>query len=172
MFLQWPPFSRKGFQQTALECAEVAARDGFTGASIDVIWDNADFHGGAKNMNVWDYTVCEGYGGPVGLRALVDECRRCKLKVIAWVPTAHLADNSPAWAQHPDWLMQLATPSKGKDGHGPVYGDLHSGFREYYRRHVAGVMLQFAFDGVWMDSHLAYAGQPRDHPNSVELASF
>jgi hypothetical protein len=167
--LLWPTFDRKGFRETAREAAEATAREGFTAAAIDVIWDNYEQHGGAKNMNVWDYAVSEGYGGADGLRALVDECHRRGLKVIPWCPAGHLVDVSPVWKQHPDWLAG-STPSTGKDGHGPVYGSLHTGFRDYYGRRVLSVIREFKLDGLWMDSHLPYPAQPRDNPHADKLA--
>ncbi len=46
----WPAFGRRGFKETADDVAAATAREGFTAACIDVVWDNIEFHGGAKNM--------------------------------------------------------------------------------------------------------------------------
>jgi hypothetical protein len=172
ILLLWPVFSRRGFAETARVCAEVTAREGFTGACIDVVWDNLEFHGGAKNMNVWSLEVCEGYGGGKGLKALVEECRKHKLLVIPWVPTAHLVDRSDVWTKNPGWRLGVDTPSRTKGGTGPVYGDLESGFGEYFRDRVAGAIRTYGFDGAWMDSHLSGAGQPPAKPNSARLAAI
>jgi hypothetical protein len=165
ILLQWPPFSRKGFRETAQQCVAATAREGFSGASIDVIWDNADFHGGAKNMNVWDYTVCAGYGGPRDLRFLVDECKKHKLRVVAWVPSGHLWDRSGVWRDHPDWLLRRPKGGVAASPAGPVYGDLSTGFGDYYRQQVVRTVRDFGLDGLWLDSHLSYAQQyhPPDH---------
>lgn len=172
IFLQWPPFSRKGFRATAEECAAVTAREGFTGASIDVIWDNSDFHGGAKNMNVWDYVVCDGYGGARGLKALVDECKKHKLLVTAWVPAGHLTSASPVWKEHPDWLLKNARGETFKNPSGLFHGALDSGFRDYFRDRVVGIVREFGLDGLWVDTHLSYAQQARPLDHHVRLAAL
>jgi hypothetical protein len=172
VLLQWPPFSRKGFRETAQECAAVTDREGFTGASIDVIWDNADFHGGAKNMNVWDYTVCEGYGGAKGLQALVDECKKHKLLVIAWVPAGHLAAASPVWKEHPDWLLKNPRGEPFKNPSGLYHGALDTGFRDHFRDRVVRVVRQFGLNGLWLDTHLPYAQQARPPDHNVRLAAL
>ena len=173
IFLQWPPFSRKGFRETARQCAGVTAREGFTGASIDVIWDNADFHGGAKNMNVWDYTVCEGYGGQAGLRDLVEECKEHDLRVIAWVPAGHLWSQSPVWKAHPDWVL---LNSRGETFVNPAggiwHGALDRSFHDYWRNRVVGVVQEFGLDGLWLDTHLSYAQQSRPPDHGAKLASI
>jgi len=172
IFLQWPPFSRKGFRETARECAAVTAREGFTGASIDVIWDNADFHGGAKNMNVWDYVVCEGYGGAAGLRALVEECRQQQLLVTAWLPACHLTSESPVWKQYPDWILKNQRGENFVNPAGGIWhGALDSGFREYYVGRVAGIVREFGLDGLWVDTHLSYAQQNRPADHGARLAA-
>jgi len=172
IFLQWPPFSRKGFRETARECAAVTAREGFTGASIDVIWDNADFHGGAKNMNVWDFDICKGYGGEQGLQALVDECKKHKLLVTAWAPAGHLTNKSPVWKDHPDWVLKnhRGEPFVNPSG-GIWHGALDSGFRDYYVDRVAGAVRKFGLNGLWVDTHLSYAQQSRPIDHSVLLAA-
>jgi hypothetical protein len=172
MWLQWPPFSRQGFRETARECATVTAREGFTGASIDVIWDNADAHGGAKNMNVWDYSVCAEYGGAEGLQDLVDECRRHNLLILAWTPSGHLWDASPVWRDHPDWLLRRADGSVAATPTGPVFGDLAGGFHDYYRERIVGAVRAFGLDGLWMDSHLPYAQQARTSDHAARLAAL
>lgn len=165
ILLHWPPFSRKGFDETARQCVAATAGDGFTGASIDVIWDNADFHGGAKNMNVWDLSVCKGYGGEAGLKSLVDECHRNNLRVIFWAPAGHLWDRAQLWNDHPDWLLRRGDGQLAKTPTGPVFGNLDSEFRDYYRDSITRVIRQFGFDGVWLDTHLSYSQQtdPPDH---------
>jgi hypothetical protein len=172
IFLHWPPFSRKGFRETAQECAAVTAREGFAGASIDVIWDNSDFHGGAKNMNVWEYAICDGYGGAKGLRALIDECKRHKLLVIAWAPAGHLTTASPVWKQHPDWLLKNPRGETFKNPSGLYHGALDTGFRDYFRDKLVGVVREFGLDGLWMDTHLSYAQQSRPADHSVRLAAL
>jgi hypothetical protein len=165
ILLHWPPFSRKGFDETARQCVAPTAGDGFTGVAIDVIWDNADFHGGAKNMNVWDLSVCQGYGGEAGLKSLVDGCHRNNLCVTFWAPAGHLWDRAQLWSDHPDWLLQRGDGQSAKTPTGPVFGNLDSGFRDYYRDSITRVIRQFGFDGVWLDAHLSYARQthPPDH---------
>jgi predicted amidohydrolase len=173
IFLQWPPFSRKGFHETARECAAVTAREGFTGASIDVIWDNADFHGGAKNMNVWDYTVCEGYGGEAGLKELMIECQQRNLHVIAWVPAGHLWSRSPVWTAHPDWVLLNARGEKFVNPAGGIWhGALDSGFHDYWRGRVVNVVRRFGFDGLWLDTHLSYAQQSRPPTHGAKLSTI
>jgi hypothetical protein len=172
IFLPWPPFSRKGFRETARDCAAVTAREGFSGASIDVIWDNADFHGGAKNMNVWDYVICDGYGGAEGLQALVDECKKNKLLVTAWVPAGHLTSKSPVWKDHPEWLLKNQAGENFKNSSGLCHGALDTGFRDYYRDRVAGTVRTFGLDGLWLDTHLSYAQQLRPPDHGVRLAAL
>jgi hypothetical protein len=53
-----------------------------------------------------------------------------------------------------------------------VYGDLHTGFGDYFRDRSLAAIETFGFDGLWMDSHLSCAGQPRDRPNSQRLAAL
>src|SRR4029434_1318957 len=172
IFLQWPPFSRKGFRETAQACAAVTASEGFTGASIDVIWDNADFHGGAKNMNVWDYAVCEGYGGTKDLQFLIDECRKHNLLVTAWVPAGHLTSSSPVWKDHPDWILKNQRGENFINPSGGIWhGALDSGFRDYYVDRVARTVRQFGLDGLWLDTHLSYAQQLRPADHSARLAA-
>lgn len=173
IYLQWPPFSREGFRETANQCAAVTAREGFTGAAIDVIWDNADFHGGAKNMNVWNYSICEGYGGEDGLEYLINACRQQNLRVIAWTPAGHLTSASPVWVQNPQWILKNQNGQLFVNPSGGIWhGALDSGFRDYYAGQVAGVVRTFGLDGLWLDSHLAYAQQtaPRDH--AMRLAAI
>lgn len=172
ILLQWPSFSRKGFRETAKECAAVTAREGFTGASIDVIWDNADFHGGAKNMNVWDYVICEGYGGEEGLRGLMDECKRHNLLVVAWVPAGHLTSASPVWQKHPEWILKNERGEMFKNPSGLWHGALDTAFNDYYRDRVVGVIRQFGLDGLWVDTHLSYAQQSRPPNHSARLAAI
>jgi hypothetical protein len=169
ILLLWPTHDRAGFRETARLCAETTAREGFTGAAIDVVWDNLAEHGGAKNMNVWSYAISEAYGGAAGLKALVEECHGRGLKVVAWCPAGHLVDRSPVWKEHPDWLAGR-TPSTTKEGAGPVYGSLHTGFGEYWRSGVLSAVRTFQLDGLWMDSHLPYPAQPRDRPHAAALA--
>jgi hypothetical protein len=170
--LQWPPFSRKGFRETAADCTAATARDGFTAASLDVIWDNLEFHGGQKNMNVWDYVVCPGYGGESGLRALMDECKKRRLRVIAWAPAGHLNPASPVWKQHPDWALKNDRGDVFQNPSGLWHGDLDTGFHDYFRDRVGSVVRRFGLDGLWLDTHLAYAGQTWDRPNSAKLAAI
>jgi hypothetical protein len=170
--LHWPPFSRKEFRETAEECADATARDGFTAASIDVIWDNAEFHSGQKNMNVWDYSVCEGYGGERGLQSLIDECRRHHLRVIAWAPAGHLSPASPVWKAHPEWVLKNDRGAIFLDPSGLWHGDLDTGFSDYFRDRITGVVRKFGLDGLWLDTHLAYAGQTWNRPNSARLAAI
>src|SRR4030095_7003781 len=166
------PFSRKGFRETAQACAAVTASEGFTGASIDVIWDNADFHGGAKNMNVWDYAVCEGYGGTKCLEFLIDECRKHNLLVTAWVPAGHLTSSSPVWKDHPDWILKNQRGENFINPSGGIWhGALDSGFRDYYVDRVARTVRQFGLDGLWLDTHLSYAQQLRPADHSARLAA-
>jgi hypothetical protein len=173
IFLQWPPFSRKGFRETAQKCATITAQEGFTGASIDVIWDNADFHGGAKNMNVWDYTICEGYGGESGLKALMDECKRNNLRVIAWVPAGHLWSKSPVWEGHPDWILLNQRGEKFVNPAGGIWhGALDTGFHDYFRDRVVDVVRRFGLDGLWLDTHLSYAQQARPPIHAARLAQM
>lgn len=170
VFLQWPPFSRKGFRETARQCAAVTADDGFTGASIDVIWDNADFHGGAKNMNVWDYAICEGYGGEAGLEDLAEECKTRNLQVIAWVPAGHLWSQSPVWEAHPDWALLNARGEKFINPAGGIWhGALDSGFHNYWRDRVVDVVQKFGLNGLWLDTHLSYAQQSRPPDHGARL---
>lgn len=171
MFLQWPPFSRKGFVETARQCASLTAQEGFSGASINVIWDNADFHGGAKNMNVWDYTVCEGYGGEAGLKVLMDECKKNNLRVLAWMPAGHLWSKSPVWEKHPDWILYNARGEKFVNPAGGIWhGALDSGFHDYFHERIADVVKRFGFDGLWLDTHLSYAQQMRPPDHAAKLA--
>ena len=171
IFIQWPPFSRKGFRETARECAAVTAREGFTGASIDVIWDNADFHGGAKNMNVWDYAICEGYGGPPALQELVDACKQHGLRVTAWVPAGHLTSASPVWKEHPDWILKNSRGEPFVNPAGGIWhGALDSGFRDHFVDRVAGAVRRFGIDGLWVDTHLSYAQQSRPPDHAARLA--
>jgi len=173
IFLQWPTFSRKGFRQTARQCAAVTVSEGFSGASIDVIWDNADFHGGAKNMNVWDYSICEGYGGEGDLKFLVDECKQRNLLVVAWVPAGHLWSQSRIWKAHPEWILKNNRGQTFVNPAGGIWhGALDTAFRDYYRDQVIGSVRRFGLDGLWVDTHLAYAQQscPADH--SARLAEI
>ena len=173
IFLQWPPFSRKSFAETARNCAAITAQEGFTGASIDVIWDNADFHNGAKNMNVWDYAVCEGYGGEPGLKALMEECKRNNLCVIAWMPAGHLWSKSPVWEKHPDWVLLNPRGEKFVNPAGGIWhGALDTGFRDYFRDRVVDVVRRFGLDGLWMDTHLSYAQQARPPDHAANLAGI
>jgi hypothetical protein len=172
IFLQWPPFSRRGFRETAQRCAAATTREGFTGASINVIWDNADFHGGAKNMNVWDYTICDAYGGEAGLKLLMEECKRHDLRVIAWTPAGHLWGQSPVWKEHPDWILLNARGEKFVNPAGGIWhGALDSGFQDYWRERVVDVTRRFGFAGLWLDTHLAYAQQSRPPDHNARLAS-
>jgi len=172
IWIRWPPFSRKGFAETAAECAEASAREGFSGACIDVVWDNADFHGGKKNMNVRDYTICAGYGGEAGLRRLMEECHRRHLLVNAWVPAAHLWGASPVWEQHPDWRMKGARGEPLANPTGPLHGDLASGFHDYYRDRVTDAVRRFGMDSLWLDSHLGYAQQWQQPRHAARLAAL
>ena len=147
-------------------------RDGFTGACIDVIWDNADFHGGKKNMNVWDYAVCEGYGGEAGLAALMAECWKHDLLVNAWVPAGHLNSGSPVWKNHPGWVMKNARGEPFSNPSGLSHGSLDSGFHDYFRDRVLGVVRKFRLDGLWMDSHLPYAQQLQPPDHTARLAAL
>jgi hypothetical protein len=172
IFLQWPPFSRYGFQETAAQCAAATAREGFTGASVDVIWDNADFHGGAKNMNVWDYIVCEGYGGAAGLAALMEECKKHKLLVIAWIPAGHLTSASPVWRDHPEWVLKNQRGENFVNPAGGIWhGALDSGFRDYYVDRITDAVRRFGLDGLWLDTHLSYAQQSRPPEHGALLAA-
>jgi hypothetical protein len=168
----WPPFGRKGFRETAEDLAAATAREGFTGVVIDVVWDNLEFHGGAKNMNVWTLDVCDGYGGPRGLRSLVEACRRENLIVIPWAPAGHLVNTSPVWKDHPDWLLGRDTPSKPKGGPGPVFGSLASGFHDYFRGRLLEAVRTHGFDGYWMDTHLSFAQQTRAPGHAAKLAAI
>ncbi|MBI3882144.1 MAG: hypothetical protein HY301_19050 [Verrucomicrobia bacterium] len=172
IWVRWPPFSRKGFRETAVECAGISAREGFSGVCLDVIWDNADFHGGKKNMNVRDYAICPGYGGEAGLHALMDECRRRGLRVNAWTPAGHLWSASPVWPAHPDWLLKNARGENFANPSGNPHGALDSGFRDYYRERVVGAVKQFGFDGLWLDTHLGYAQQWHRPQHGAQLASL
>jgi len=172
ILLHWPPFSRKGFDETARQCAAATVADGFTGTSLDVIWDNADFHGGAKNMNVWDLSVCQGYGGETGLKSLVDECHRNHLRVVFWVPAGHLWDRAQLWHDHPDWSLRRGDGQWAKTPTGQVFGNLDSGFHDYYRDSVTRVIRQFGLDGLWLDSHLSYAQQTNPPDHAVRLAAI
>jgi hypothetical protein len=155
----WPPFGRHGFRATAEACAAKTAEEGFTAVLIDVIWDNLEFHGGKKNMNVWDYSVCEGYGGEEGLQALVRECRKHGLRVIAWAPVGHLNAEAPVWKEHPDWVLKNPRGENALNPSGLVQGDLNTGFAEYFRGRFVEVIRKFDLAGLWLDSHLAYAQQ-------------
>jgi hypothetical protein len=171
IFLQWPSFSRKGFRETAKQCAAVTASAGFTGASINAVWDNADFHGGAKNMNVWDYAICEGYGGEAGLRALVEECKAHNLEIIAWAPAGHLWSQSPVWNAHPDWILLNQRGEKFVNPAGGIWhGALDSGFHDYFRDRVVDVVRRFGLNGLWVDTHLSYAQQTRPPDHGAKLA--
>jgi len=171
IFLQWPPFRRKGFRETARQCAAITAQEGFTSAFIDVIWDNADFHGGAKNMNVWDYVVCEGYGGEAGLKELMDECKRSNLRVMAWLPAGHLWSKSSVWESHPDWILLNPRGEKFVNPAGGIWhGALDTGFHDYFRDRVVEVVKRFGIDGLWLDTHLAYAQQMRPADHAARLA--
>ena len=173
IFLQWPPFSRKGFAETARNCAAATALEGFTGASIDVIWDNADFHNGAKNMNVWDYALCEGYGGEEGLKTLMEECKRNNLRVIAWMPAGHLWSKSPVWEKHPDWVLLNQKGERFVNPAGGIWhGALDTGFHDYFRDRVVDVVRRFGLDGLWMDTHLSYAQQMRPPEHAAKLAGI
>lgn len=152
---------------------ESALSEGFTGASIDVIWDNADLHGGAKNLNVWDYTICGGYGGEAGLKGLMAECRQHNLRVIAWVPAGHLWSQSPVWAAHPDWILLNARGEKFVNPAGGIWhGGLDGGFRDYWRDRVVDVVRRFDFDGLWLDTHLSYAQQAIPPTHCGRLAAI
>ncbi len=170
--LTWPPFDRGGFRAVAAECAPAAAREGFTAAAISVIWDNLEFHGGQKNMNVWDYTVCEGYGGEAGLRSAIEECRNRGLRIFAWAPAGHLAAASPVWREHPDWVLRNTAGEPTPNPSGLWQGDLASGFRVYFRDRLVGAIRRFGLDGLWMDSHLAYAQQVRPPDHGALLAGI
>ncbi|HZO83952.1 MAG TPA: hypothetical protein VFC26_01985, partial [Verrucomicrobiae bacterium] len=173
LFLQWPPFSRKGFRETARKCASVTAREGFTGASIGVIWDNADFHQGAKNMNVWGYTICGNYGGGAGLKSLAEECKSHNLQIIAWVPAAHLWSQSPVWKAHPDWVLLNQRGEKFVNPAGGIWhGALDTGFYDYFRNSVVDVVRQFGLSGLWLDTHLSYAQQMRPPDHGARLAAI
>ena len=173
ILLQWPPFSRKGFRETARQCAAITVQEGFTGASIDTIWDNADFHGGAKNMNVWDYVVCEAYGGETGLKALMDECKRENLRVIAWMPAGHLWSKSPVWENHPDWVLLNQRGERFVNPAGGIWhGALDTGFHAYFCDRVVDVVRRFGLDGLWLDTHLSYAQQARPLDHATRLAQM
>jgi hypothetical protein len=171
IWLRWPPFSRNGFRETASQCASLTARDGFTGACIDVIWNNADFHGGKKNMNVWDYSICEGYGGADGLKALMAECKTHSLLVNAWAPAGHLTAASPVWQEHPEWILQSAQGGPYKNPSGLLHGDLSTPFRDYFSGHLARAVREFGLDGLWMDTHLPYAQQWQKPDHAAKLAA-
>jgi hypothetical protein len=168
----WPPFGRKGFRAMAEDHAALTARQGFTAVYIDVLWDNIEFHGGKKNMNVWDYSVCQGYGGEEGLRALVDECRKHGLRVIAWAPAGHLNAAAPVWKEHPEWVLKSSRGDKALNPSGLFQGDLSTGFAEYFRGRFLGVIREFGLDGLWMDSHLAYAQQYQSSGHGAKLAAI
>ncbi|MGH9362021.1 MAG: hypothetical protein ACRD2T_08895, partial [Thermoanaerobaculia bacterium] len=168
----WPPFGRRGFRETAEACAAATAREGFTAASIDVIWDNLEFHGGKKNMNVWDYSVCRGYGGEEGLRALVEECRKHQLRVIAWAPVGHLNAEAPIWKEHPEWVLKDLRGGKALNPSGLFQGDLSTGFADYFRGRFLQVIRGYGLDGLWLDSHLAYAQQHQSPSHGARLAAI
>ncbi len=168
----WPPFGRIGFREMAAALVELSAQQGFTSVYIDVIWDNIEQHGGEKNMNVWDLSVCGGYGGEAGLRALVEECHKRGLKVIAWTPSGHLNAGAPIWGQHPEWVLKNRLGDKALNPSGIWQGDLSSGFHGYYRDRIAGVVRKFGLDGLWMDSHLGYAQQYQSPGHAARLAEI
>lgn len=172
ILVRWPPFSRRGFAETAEECAARTAEDGFTGVLLDTVWDNLEVRGGKKNLNTLDYAICEAYGGEAGLRALMDACHRRGLRVIVWTPAAHLVNSSPVWQAHPDWAMRDATGEFYKNPSGLRHGALDTGFAGYFRERVTGAVKKFGFDGLWMDSHLPYAGQARPPDHGARLASL
>jgi hypothetical protein len=170
-WLRWPPFSRKGFQETAAECAALTEQEGFTGACIDVIWDNADFHGGKKNMNVWDYSICDGYGGSSGLKALTAACRNHGLLVNAWAPAGHLTADSPVWKAHPEWVLQNARGEPFKNPSGLLHGDLDTAFHDYFTGRMGHAVREFGLNGLWMDTHLPYAQQWHKTGHAAKLAA-
>jgi hypothetical protein len=168
----WPPFGRKGFREMAAECADGTAGNGFTAAAIDVIWDNLEFHGGKKNMNVWDYSICEGYGGEAGLQALVEECRKRGIGVIAWTPAGHLNPQAPIWKEHPDWRLRNRRGEVFENPSGLWHGDLDTGFYRYFLERITGAIRSTGLGGLVLDTHLSYAQQKWDRSQNEKLAAL
>ena len=153
----------------------MTAREGFTGASIDVIWDNADFHGGVKNMNAWDYSVCEGYGGEAGLKDLMEECRKHDLRVVAWAPAGHLWSQSPVWKEHPVWVLLNSRGDKFVNPAGGIWhgAELDSGFHDYWRDRVTDVIQRFGLRRpVAGRAPVLCAGNPRPPDHGARLAGI
>jgi hypothetical protein len=124
-------------------------------------------------MNVWDYTICEGYGGELGLKVLMDECKRNDLRVIAWAPAGHLWSKSPVWKNHPDWILLNQRGEKFVNPSGGIWhGGLDSGFRDYFRDRVVDAVRRFGLDGLWVDTHLSYAQQARPADHAGRLAGI
>jgi hypothetical protein len=82
-------------------------------------------------MNVWDYTICEGYGGESGLKALMDECRKRNLRVIAWVPAGHLWSKSPFGRNIRRILLNQRGEKFVNPAGGIWHGVLDTGFHDY-----------------------------------------
>jgi hypothetical protein len=122
-------------------------------------------------MNIWDLSVAAGYGGEAELKELVDECHRQRLLVAAWLPSGHLTNTAPLWKEHPDWILMSAAGMPALNPSGLTQGDLDSGFRDYFRDRIAGVVERTGLDGLWLDSHLAYAQQPPPH-HGAQLAAI
>lgn len=171
LLVRWPPFSREGFAETARACAATTAADGFSGVLLDTIWENIEAHGGKKNLNTLDYTVSDAYGGEAGLRALIEACHERGLKTIAWTPSAHLVNSSPVWRAHPDWLQRNANGEPWLNPSGLSHGALDTEFAAYWGSRVAGVVQRSGLDGLWMDTHLPYAGQTRPADHGSRLAA-
>jgi hypothetical protein len=169
LWCEWGEFTR-GFEAMKGR-AKAAAEYGFTGVLINVVWDNIELHGGKKNMNIWDLSVAEGYGSESALKQLVDECHREKLLVAAWMPSGHLTNTAPLWQQHPDWVLKSASGVPALNPSGLTQGDLDSGYHDYFRDRIAGVIRRMQLDGLWLDSHLAYAQQQRPN-HGAKLAAI
>lgn len=152
----WPPFdAAHGFKARTTECIDTTLREGFRCVLIDSIWRRAP--GPAKHLVTAEMEVAEEYGGVEGLRELVSACHAKGLEVVAWAPAGHLQGgsrlgDSPVFLRHPEWKLRRA------DGTDLVlfgdlqWGDLGSGFRDYFVTSLVEASRQAGLDGFWLDS--------------------
>jgi len=101
------------------------------------------------------YTVDDTVsGGEAGLRRLIDEGHRLRMKVFCWGPTlAGVALESPEVAEKPDWWIRRA------DGQLNLWYSMLAppdasveGWRDFVLDTVRRISEEYRFDGCWLDS--------------------
>ncbi len=175
----WPPFDAShGFQARLRECLDTTLREGFRCVLLDSIWQRAE--GPAKNLVTAELVVSQEYGGVEGLREIVSACHARGLEVVAWAPAAHLQGGSrlgesAVFRMHPEWKLRRRD---GTDlllfGGDLQWGDLGSGFRDYFVASLLDASHRTGLDGFWLDSYETTAqsvrwldGQPRPLADAV-----